>query len=86
MSRNWQKILENFLIPDEDRSAYTKEAEDIQNFVLKELKSVDERFDNAFDGLNLEGKTHLERIIYNINIFTPWYRKLLKWRQAGSAR
>lgn len=55
MSGNWQKILENFLISDKDCFSYTKEAEEIQNFVIMKLKSVDKKFDDAFDGLSLGG-------------------------------
>lgn len=53
---NLQRVLEKLLISDKDRAVYTKDAEEIQNFVIEELKKVDKTFREVFDGLSLGGK------------------------------
>jgi len=51
-----QTILEKLLIPDKQRAEYTKDAEEIQNYVIDELKRVDDTFADVFDRLSLGGK------------------------------
>ncbi|XP_034657269.1 uncharacterized protein LOC117894374 [Drosophila subobscura] len=50
-----QSILEELLISDDDRSEYTRDAVELQNFVIEELKEADINFRKAFDGLSLTG-------------------------------
>ncbi|XP_017129591.1 uncharacterized protein LOC108147520 [Drosophila elegans] len=56
-----QTILEKLLISDKSRAVYTKDAEEIQNYVVEELKRVDATFRNVFDGLSLGG-SYLDRV------------------------
>ncbi|XP_017042562.1 uncharacterized protein LOC108089002 [Drosophila ficusphila] len=60
-----QKILEKLLISDKSRSEYTKDAEEIQNYVIEELKGVDTTFRDVFDGLSLGG-SYLDRVKLNV--------------------
>ncbi|XP_016969041.1 uncharacterized protein LOC108037088 [Drosophila rhopaloa] len=60
-----QTILEKLLISDKTRSEYTKDAEEIQNYVVKELKRVDDTFRDVFDGLSLGG-SYLDRVKLNV--------------------
>nr|XP_017011883.2 uncharacterized protein LOC108067387 [Drosophila takahashii] len=60
-----QTILEKLLISDKDRAVYTKDAEEIQNYVIDELKRVDDKFRQVFDGLSLGG-SYLDRVKLNV--------------------
>ncbi|KAH8252034.1 hypothetical protein KR038_007404 [Drosophila bunnanda] len=64
-AENLQEILEKLLISDKDRAVYTKDAEEIQNFVIEELKKVDDTFREVFNGLSLGGD-YLDRVKLNI--------------------
>ncbi|XP_020817772.1 uncharacterized protein LOC110191302 [Drosophila serrata] len=61
---NLQEVLQKLLISDEDRAVYTKDAEEIQNFVIEELKKVDGTFREVFNGLSLGG-SYLDRVKLN---------------------
>ncbi|KAH8239079.1 hypothetical protein KR032_000465 [Drosophila birchii] len=61
---NLQEVLEKLLISDKDRAVFTKDAEEIQNFVIEELKKVDETFREVFNGLSLGGD-YLDRVKLN---------------------
>ncbi|XP_016965181.1 cyclic GMP-AMP synthase-like protein [Drosophila biarmipes] len=60
-AQNMQTVLEKLLIPDKLRAEYTKDAEEIQNYVIDELKRVDDKFADVFDGLSLGG-SYLDRV------------------------
>ncbi|XP_017073924.1 LOW QUALITY PROTEIN: cyclic GMP-AMP synthase [Drosophila eugracilis] len=65
-SKHLQTILEELLIPDNKRSEYTKDAEEIQNYVIEELKRVDiHTFCQVFNGLSLGG-SYFDRIKLNV--------------------
>ncbi|KAH8286358.1 hypothetical protein KR054_007698 [Drosophila jambulina] len=61
---NLQEVLKKLLISDEDRAVYTEDALEIQNFVIKELKNVDDTFREVFNGLSLGGD-YLDRVKLN---------------------
>ncbi|KAH8342529.1 hypothetical protein KR059_011996 [Drosophila kikkawai] len=61
---NLQEVLKKLLISDEDRAVYTKDAVEIQNFVIEELKRVDNTFREVFNGLSLGGN-YLDRVKLN---------------------
>ncbi|XP_022223979.2 uncharacterized protein LOC111075162 [Drosophila obscura] len=56
-----QRILQNLRISDGERSNYTEDAVEIQNYVIEKLKSADSSFREAFDGLSLAG-SYLDRV------------------------
>jgi len=67
-----QTILEKLLIPDKQRAEYTKDAEEIQNYVIDELKRVDDTFADVFDRLSLGGKL----IIYSKSATISSYKEI----------
>ncbi|EDV50706.1 uncharacterized protein LOC6544774 [Drosophila erecta] len=64
-AKHFQQILEKLLIPDNERAAYTKDSEEIQNYVVDELKRVDDTFRQVFDGLSLGG-SYLDCVKLNV--------------------
>ncbi|EDX09678.1 uncharacterized protein LOC6737253 [Drosophila simulans] len=64
-AKHFQRILEELTISDNERPVYTKEAEEIQNYVVDELKRVDKTFRQVFDGFSLGG-SYLDRVKLNV--------------------
>ncbi|XP_039485531.1 uncharacterized protein LOC120447932 [Drosophila santomea] len=64
-AKHFQEILEKLSIPDNKKAMYTEDSEEIQNYVIDELKRVDNTFRQVFNGLSLGG-SYLDRVKLNV--------------------
>jgi len=71
-ANHFQRILEKLSISDNERAVYTKEAEEIQNYVVDELKRVDKTFRQVFDGLSLGGKLFNFKYLHIFYIYSTY--------------